>query len=173
MANSIEESAAELKRVYAILSADLEESRRYGQSNPTAFAHRTLIRTFFALVEGLSYQLRRYALTYADHDASLLSPQEIDKLKEVKSFLPTLQGVIFSIRCFAKVHHAQFEPDCDCAGWQAMQTTVEIRNALTHPKSIAGLEVQESQIEIEEQAAVWWKNTVTQMLESCREATEN
>ena len=47
-------ASVELKKVYSILAEDVEEARTYGQTNPSGFAHRSLFRATFALIEGLS-----------------------------------------------------------------------------------------------------------------------
>lgn len=115
MSEHIITATAELKKVFSILSDDVEEARRYGQNNPSDFAKRTLFRTYFALIEGLSYQFRKVSLTCAESKPNLLTPEEIFLLKEKKcklnkkgepddspDFQSILPNIIFSMRCYAK-----------------------------------------------------------------------
>jgi hypothetical protein len=181
----IEDATQDLKRVYSLLAGDVEAARAYGQADPSPFAHRTLFRTYFALIEGLSYQFRKVALACGERDPRLLSAQEIALLKEEKyslnkegepeattNFQKVLPNVLFSMHCYAKAHGASFQPDTSNHGWGAMQTFVTLRNGLEHPKSAADLELDESQIRSAAEAAAWWKQTVLQLLEICREADE-
>lgn len=115
MSEHIITATAELKKVFRILSDDVEEARRYGQNNPSDFANRTLFRTYFALIEGLSYQFRKVSLTCAEAKPNLLTLEEIFLLKEKKcklnkkgepddspDFQSILPNIIFSMRCYAK-----------------------------------------------------------------------
>ena len=117
-------ASVELKKVYSILAEDVEEARTYGQTNPSGFAHRSLFRATFALIEGLSFQFRSVSLACAAAMPQLLTTAEVSLLKEEKykldnkgtpkasaDFQKLLPNIFFSMRCYAKVHGATFEPD--------------------------------------------------------------
>jgi len=157
----------------------------YGKTDPSPFAHRTLFRSYFALVEGLCYQFRKIALACGEYDNRLLTPEEITLLREQKYSLnkkgipePTVEyhrllpSMLFSMRCYAKVHGASFEPDTSVQGWNSMQAFVQIRNGLEHPKSVADLELNDEQLRSAVEAATWWKATVLRLFEVCRESDE-
>ena len=185
MSECVIAATAELKKVFGILAADVEEARRYGQSNPSAFAHRTLFRTYFALIEGLSFQFRRVALACAEAKPGLLTPEEMSLLKEEKyklndkgepeaspEFQRLLPNVLFSMRCYAKVHGATFQPDTRKHGYGAMREFITLRNGLEHPKSAADLAQTDQQIRQAVEAAKWWKANVLRLLDTCREADD-
>lgn len=173
----------ELKLVYSILGADLDNALELGRRDQSQFAHRTLYRTYFAFVEGLAFQFRN--VTLASQDTDRLTSGELALLREEKfhldrkgvpearenfqSFLPNL---LFSIRCYAKNHGASYEPNTGDAGWEAMRKAVGIRDRLTHPKSAAGLEVAEIDAKQLVAAAAWWKRTLLEMFVACGEADE-
>jgi len=110
------EAVAQLKQVYSVLARDLDEIVEYGRSNPSPFAHRTLVRTHFALMKGFAYQLRQVTLA-SQELLSHLSAAEICLLKEERyainskghveprenyqNFLPSL---LFTIQCYLKNH---------------------------------------------------------------------
>jgi hypothetical protein len=185
MSEHIITATAELKKVFSILSDDVEEARCYGQNNPSHFAHRTLFRTYFSLIEGLSYQFRRVSLTYAEANPNLLTIEEIFLLKEKKcklnkkgeaddsfDFQPLLPNILFSMRCYAKIHGATFQPDLGNHGYEAMQEFVALRNGLEHPKSIADLVQTDAQIQQAVEAAQWWKTNVLKLFQVCKEADD-
>ena len=176
------EAVAQLKQVFSVLSRDLDEIVAYGKTNPSPFAHRTLVRTHFALMEGLAYQLRQVtlaSLAQTDH----LTAVEIALLKEERYALDTkgrpeprenyqtfLPNLLFTIQCYLKNHGATYQPNTGHHGWEAMRKFVEIRNRITHPKSDALLELTETDLKYVVDAASWWKATMLEMFTACAEA---
>lgn len=75
------EAVSQLKDVWAILSSDLDAAIQYGRITNTPYAQRAMVRTWFALVEGLSYQLRQVTLATLQN-TDFLSTSEIALLKE-------------------------------------------------------------------------------------------
>lgn len=71
----------QLKRVFTVLIKDVDEAVAYGRTNPSPFTHRTLVRTHFALVEGLAYRLRQVTLASLE-GTELLTLVEVAVLKE-------------------------------------------------------------------------------------------
>ena len=178
-------ASVELKKVYSILAEDVEEARTYGQTNPSGFAHRSLFRATFALIEGLSFQFRSVSLACAAAMPQLLTTAEVSLLKEEKykldnkgtpkasaDFQKLLPNIFFSMRCYAKVHGATFEPDTKNHGYESMQKFVSIRNGLEHPKSASNLENSDEDLRHAMEAVMWWKNEVFRLLQACDEADE-
>ncbi|HXG29588.1 MAG TPA: hypothetical protein VNJ47_12160 [Nevskiales bacterium] len=178
------EAVAQLQAVWGVLNADLECALAYGRQNNTAYAQRALVRAWFALVEGLSYQLRQVTLATL-HDTNILSASEIALLSEERyfvddkgrpktseQFLPFPQSLLFSIRAYAKNHGAQFEADTAQPGWSAMRRAVEVRNRVTHPKAAKSLSLSEEDLQSFSEAAAWWKATMLSMFAACNEADE-
>lgn len=176
----------ELKKVYNVLAEDVEEARAYGQSKPTGYAHRSLFRAAFALIEGLSFQFRTVSLTCADAMPQLLDTAEISLLKEEKyklsdkgtsltasEFQKLLPNILFSMRCYAKVHGATFDPDIGNHGYGSMKKFVVIRNGIEHPKSASALEHTDEDLRHASEAMTWWKKEVLRLLDTCGEADED
>jgi len=182
---SVEEGTAKLKEVYGILADDVEAARKLGQSDPSPFAHRTLIRTHFALIDGLSYQLRRVALACGLADSTVLTSDEMSLLTErqyklddkglpesspnYQRFLPSL---LFAMRCYAKVHGGSFSADTSVQGYASMKELVKIRNGLEHPKCATGLNLGDEQLKHALQAASWWKQNMLNLFQTCQKADE-
>ena len=178
------EAVDELKRVFTILNADLEAALQLGRANPDQFANRTLLRTYFAFVEGLAYQLRQ--VTIASLEGShLLTQAELALLKEERfqlnskgepecreNFQSVLPNLLFSIRCYVKNHGASYSPDTGHNGWESMRRAVAVRDRITHPKSASGLEITEEDVAHFTSAAAWWKRTLLEMFRACGEADQ-
>jgi hypothetical protein len=185
MNSKVVAASVELKKVYNILAEDVEEARTYGQKISSGFAHRSLFRATFALIEGLSFQFRSVSLACAAAMPQLLTTAEISLLKEEKykldnkgtpkasaDFQRLLPNIFFSMRCYAKVHGVIFEPDTKNHGYESMQKFVSIRNGLEHPKSASGLENSDEDLRHAMEAVIWWKNEVFRLLQACDEADE-
>ena len=173
-----------LKDIFRILNGDVDEAMAYGRSNPSEFAHRSLVRAHFALIEGLSFQLRQVTLASLI-DTDFLTSAEIALLREERysidssgnpktqevfnSFLPSL---LFSIRCYLKNHGASYQVNTTCDGWLSMQKAVKIRNRVTHPKNVESLELSDQDLKNFRDAAIWWKNTMLEMFSVCSDADE-
>lgn len=177
-------SVEELKRVFVVLANDLEFSLALGRVEPNQFAHRTLIRTFFAYVEGLAFQLRQVTLaTLAD--TSYLSAGELALLKEERfqlnhqgqpvpkeNFQSVLPNLLFSIHCYVKNHGATYQADTAHNGWESIKKAIAIRDRITHPKSAHGLNISDEDIRQFIDGAAWWKRTLLEMFTACGEADD-
>jgi hypothetical protein len=176
------EAVAQLQQVFSVLSRDLDEIVAYGRETPSPFAHRTLVRAHFALMEGLAYQLRQVTLATLDQTEHLTA-MEIALLKEERygldgkgrpqareNFQAFLPNLLFTIQCYLKNHGATYQPNTGHHGWEAMRKFVEIRNRITHPKSTSSLELTETDLKFVVEAASWWKATMLEMFAACAEA---
>lgn len=174
----------QLQQVWNILANDLDEILVYGRTNPSPFAHRTLVRTHFALIEGLSFQLRQVTLATLT-ETEFLKPEEIFLLKEERyslnplgmpeakdNFQTFLPSLLFSIRSYLKNHGATYQPDLSHHGWNAMRKAIAIRNRPTHPKSESCLVLSDEDLRNFVDAAAWWKKTLLEMFSACKEADD-
>lgn len=178
------EAVSQLKNVWAILNSDLDAAIQYVRKYNTQYAQRAMVRTWFALVEGLSYQLRQVTLASLQ-GTDFLSPSEVVLLNEMRhsvsdkgypktseQFLPFPQSLLFSIRAYVKNHGAKYEADMKLPGWSAMLHAAKVRNRVTHPKSVTALELSEEDLEAVVEAAKWWKATMLGMFSACKEADD-
>lgn len=172
----------ELKRVFVLLNEDLEEALKLGTLNPSQFAHRTLIRTYFAFVEGVAYQLRQVTMASLE-GTDLLTQGETALLREERfqlnskgepeakeNFQSTIPNLLFSVRCYVKNHGATYAPDTGHHGWESMKRAIAVRDRITHPKSATGLEITDEDVNHFVKGAVWWKRTLLEMFQACGEA---
>jgi hypothetical protein len=176
------ESVDELKRVYAVLNADLKMAQQATLKNPSEFNKRTLVRTCAALVEGLSYQLRQVTLASLK-DTNLLSEGELAILQQTKhqlsvqgqvrekdNFQSTLPMLLFTLRVYAKNHGASFSPNTFDNGWSCLRKAFTLRDRLMHPKSFEDLHVSDEAGADFTAGIQWWDSAVESLLAACEAA---
>lgn len=177
------DAVEQLKSVYGILSADMDAAVAYSDKHSSPFAHRTVVRTLFSLIEGLAFQLRQVTVASLEPHSGSLTTAELTLLREERYFLNNkgepetgenfqrfLPNLLFTIRSYGKNHGATFQADTSARGWQAMQHAVNIRNRITHPKSIADLTLSEQDQRHLIDASAWWKKTLFEMFDACDKA---
>lgn len=178
-----EEAVEELKRIFDVLVGDIEAIVNVDNFSANESAHRSLIRTHFAFMEGMLYQLRRVALATAYEHPNFFSFEEISilleknfrlnekgEISDIKSPGRFLPSMLFSFTTYAKLHGLSFRANKDGEGWAAMRKYVEIRNQLVHPKGMDDLDIDSEKIRISDTAAMWFKETLLKLLSECADA---
>jgi hypothetical protein len=173
------DAVEKLKRVYAVLSADVEDARNATCQNPTEFNKRTLVRTCAALVEGLAYQLRQVTLATLQ-GTDVLDEGELTILKETKcqlskqggveeraNFQSTLPMLLFRLRVYAKNHGAVYLPKTSDNGWGSLRKAFALRDRLMHPKSLQDLNVTDDSGADFAAGIKWWDDSVSELLSAC------
>ena len=176
------DAVEELKQVYSVLNADFVYAREAAIQNPTEFHKRTLVRTCFALIEGLAYQLRHVTLATLQ-DTDFLSEGELAVLKETMhrlnqsgdiedrdNFQTTLPMMLFTLRVYAKNHGACFEPKTSDNGWSCLKKAVKIRDRLMHPKSLQDLSITDDEGAIFSAGVSWWDHAMWDLFQVCEAA---
>ena len=177
----------EMRAVFEVLSNDIEEIREYGKSNKSEFAERTLLRTHFAFIEGMTHQLKLVALCAASEHPSIFTSKELTVLKEEQyslnkkgeietkdNYQKLMPMMLFTINCYTKAHGGNYKPKTGVHGWEAMKDYLKIRNNLMHPKSTSDLKLDDNKLKISIDAAEWFKKTMQEMFDNCSvDNTEN
>lgn len=171
-----------MMRIFRELADDLHIAQGYINSFPSPYAKRTLVRTFFALVEGISYQMRQLSLAYYRTDEKLLTLEDVyllcerqaglkrnGKPKKVSSpgrekMLPLL---LFTMKSYAKVNKTDFYPDTKSSDWQAMWEYVGIRNRVTHPKNSTALVIGASEQALFSKCGEWFEREFMRLVNQC------
>lgn len=153
------------------------------KSSPSPFADRTLVRTYLAMIEGLSHRMCNIAI-----EAETINPGKFDRRelailsgterglnrwgeittsgKYAKGPLPIL---VFSMDCFARVYAVSFVPNIrSCGhptpGFAALRRFVKLRNAVTHPKTPAAFNILPGQRASGNIAATWFKGEMLRLM---------
>lgn len=136
---------------------------------------RLIIRSAFATIDALAYRLKQVAfhsagvskLTAAERTLCAEESYELTSNGEAEirtarlRFLPNLR---FAFRIVAKAEGVDFSLDVSGAGWQSVQKGVQVRDRLTHPKSVADLMVTDDEARVAIAAFLWVEEQVRDWL---------
>jgi hypothetical protein len=136
------------------------------RQNEDQYLRRTTTRTSFALIEGTINNLNTTVLDAYKYGFITLTQNEIEKLEERKQlenggsrpfFLPLEKKVEFSIIIYAqKIGNIDFKIDSSSPEWKKFKFAIEIRNHLTHPKSLKDIEINEEKISLVLDSTLWF-----------------
>ena len=173
---------SELKKTYDILQKDVEKAVEEGKREASPYIRRAHIRAFFALVEGLIYQLKQICLQFSEYDDKLFIYSELALLREESyeihdngtivsrtKFIPILKNIKFAVKCYAKAHNSNFSLTTNENGWHSFICAVKIRNRITHPKRSADLTITDEDLTKIGEASAWYKDSIVALLKSCSE----
>ena len=166
----INASINEMNLMVEILFEDLITSAKL-LSGESQFSRRSYVRTLFALIEGMVYQMKRVALCAYEADQVEFNEAEISILKEEtyelttkgtaksrQGYPKTLENILFAFYVYGKVFKSIFEPDVRSNGWQSLQQAMKIRNRITHPKNINDMNISDEDIKILDNASKWFQD---------------
>ena len=148
----------------SILLSDVAEAQERVHENDTPTNRRDFIRSMFACIEGVYWQLKEDLLT----DVMLqLTDKERRKLSDARTVVgpsgETAQRdnhipVADTMRLLLKIlgrHLPDSTLKTDGPGWEAFKKCIVLRNRLVHPKSAADLEVSDDELELAERTYRW------------------
>lgn len=141
-----------------------------------AISRRLFVRSVIAFCEGVGFGLRstglsltrkRNNLSEVERWAAAERTYEMThsgKVVEKGAKLRTLPTIRFSFAVAAKAAGGSFCLDTSSRGWAALQSTLKVRNRLTHPRAKAELHVSESEARTALEAFGWFNNQVVAIL---------
>jgi hypothetical protein len=151
------------------------------------FLRRTMIRTFFAVVEGAIYALKDLIKIQSEFGYCDLRPKEYEKLIEreldddgkptsTNKFLKLKDNIKFAFHIYAeKAGGILFEFDFG-SGWAAFLDAIKIRDHLMHPKSRNRLPITDSDLATVETAHQWfnehWNRLLSDVKSAIRRSTQ-
>ncbi len=142
------------------------------------FWARAVVRSFFAWLEGYTFEMRSMALDAHRIGLSPLTEVELAILLEstyelddrahprVRSkFQPIERLMRFALTTLAKVY--DFEMTFLTSGdeWRKFQDTLRLRHRITHPKDVQALEINIDEIVMAMNAFTWCYHTYAQFFE--------
>lgn len=168
--NARGDSVIELKRVFTVLASDVGAAITLAEELDNRFSRRSLVPTLIAFIEGTTFQLASVCVASAPLEVRIFSADEFATLREEKGHHQCFKSRIkTALRCFAKIHDTTFEPQFDDV-WQALVNANNIRDRITHPKSMSALNVSDSNTRELAAASQWYQRTVEALQEACETA---
>ncbi|MPZ33744.1 MAG: hypothetical protein GEV13_22600 [Rhodospirillales bacterium] len=134
---------------------------------------RDLVRTAFAAIEGLHWQLKQDVLLHAFdalsmHERAAMSEEtylvdDRGNVNVVPRFLP-LPSAIRLVVQMVKRYRPAYQVDYGHQGWANLRSAVDIRNRLVHPKVIEDLVVSDREVEATLSGFYWVLALVIEVL---------
>lgn len=143
------------------------------------FYSRSLIRNFFAYVEGITYLMRYSVIKASDKKLIKLNKDTLAKLqeKEFDSITNTIGGktkfnsfkenLDISFRQFADAFGSGYKLNKNCMGWQIFNDMLSARHQITHPKSPESYILEEKIIKNMHKGALWFTESTRELINSC------
>ena len=149
------------------LLSDVSRANHDRRQADDAYARRTVVRTIFAALEGLTAFLKWNALERAQREPGLYSVAEVSLLREEsyglgkqgdctvqERFLPTLENLLFSYRmCTRDLAAPAF--NTQGSQWSQLAIAIRVRNRITHPRSLSDLTVSKAEVTRARLAFLW------------------
>ena len=168
----------ELGQQYERFSVDRELFREY------QFWSRTLLRAFFAHVEGLSYVMRRMVLWAHERGECELSIEEASLLREESYHYNVrrkrieardspnrfLENLLLAFDLFPRALGTEFKPQLSDHRWDSFQKALAARHAITHPKKVEEFILTGETILYLKESVVWFGQLIQDMLSAGFEA---
>ena len=140
-----------------VLIGDFVDAADRLKSSDNPVNRRSLVRATFSAVEGLLWGLKQEGFAHAVGWAALSIHEQAALLEEtfavdpngqVKSqprFLPTATSIRLTIRAAQRISPA-YTLDFSHPGWQRLQSAIDVRHRIIHPKDLASLTVTDEEI---------------------------
>jgi hypothetical protein len=149
------------------LIRDVLLAKTRAQAESDAESKRNVIRTIFASVEGLNWQLRQDLLgtdslrgVLSHHEIAALSDEiyvvnEKGEVVPQPRFIPLASSIRMVARIIAKVRPG-YALDYNDIGWTMLRKSIEVRNRIVHPKQFDDLTVSDDETTAAERGYFWF-----------------
>jgi hypothetical protein len=164
------------------IGADVEIAQKALAGSDSQFARRTLVRTVFAAVEGICWEIKWFV--YRQVEGELLPYERVavlgesyavfksGKISKKSNYMPTITLIRLLINLVKKFDQV-YEADLGGEGWSGFQHAVEVRNRITHPKRAIDLDVSDEDVIKTSAGYKWFMAFATQVLRSTVQFQEN
>lgn len=158
-----------------LLNDDLAEARELFRFCTPEFSTRTMVRTMAAEFETRIFLLGEFLieLHQTGKDSFQLTHEELHALKSEsisirrngelttsQRFFPFQERMLFVLKVAARLINPEGAPDMQNKNWPSVAKFISIRNRLTHPKTLADLEVTEEEIDDLNRAQDWIRESL-------------
>lgn len=182
-------AVVELSEVQESLGQDVLVCTKMLERDDGQFWRRTLVRTSFALIEGMVHRMKQLAFEVCLYEKISLSRAEVAMLQEEgyelndkgeaiskANYMHITKNVRFAFKLLARAYGVNHELKIDDAGWDNFKKALKIRDRLMHPKNSSDLVVDNADVSTVDKAVGWFGQHAhelqTKMVASLNERTE-
>ena len=159
--------------LFEVLSNDVIQCLKKLQTEDSQFWRRVFVRAVIALIEGQNYQLKLITLEACKHKQVSFSNADLALLKDEK-FVSLKDNLKFSFKTFALAFDLDYKLAIGVGDrWKSFITAIEIRNRLTHPKTVDQVLVTDKDLEEVKKAHDWFAQSITDLIGSYVLSLEN
>lgn len=178
----IDNQIRELEFMYNVLFEDCRAHMAIVKKDPTnQIWSRSFIRSSFAWVEGVIFQMRKICLFLAvvlkmdlskEEKEALMQSYGVPNEKGKKRRYPQFhEGVKFAFKMMSKVSRNGFELNCSGKEWQEFIAATEIRDRLMHPKTAKDLIINDVELALVANATAWLVNNYAPAMQRLKKTT--
>ena len=150
------------------------------QPNAVTYRDRAYAHALFALIEGVTYCMRRVLIAGAKQGRFAISTSDLRKLRETRAdttangneapgcakFLPIREGLKVTLRLWADCFGQELPANCFSGGaWAAVLRAIEVRHAVTHPKFAYDLVITNARLKDLKTTKSWMIRTMAHLLQ--------
>jgi hypothetical protein len=149
-----------------------------------SFWYRNLARASMAYVEGLLYVMRQLIVASEERDEIELTegerwlvkertfsfnPEAKDRKKRIKErgrFNRLSENFVLALDLFPRVFGSTYEVDFSGEGWRSMKSLIELRNSVTHPKTVEDVLLRADAPGMIQSATLWFLDVMKGIFQS-------
>jgi hypothetical protein len=150
-----------------VLGGDARQlERQFGQrseiayNDPAGGVHRLFVRAVFALIEAVVEQHKLLLLDLDENGAISLGNEVTQVLSEKKGYLPLRRKIEAVYRAAADAFGQPVDVQGDRHSWQTFMSAIEVRNRITHPKSVQQCQVRWEDLDIVRDSENWFRSNL-------------
>lgn len=151
--------------------------RELDQAEPQ-FRRRSYIRAVFALVEGVTFVMKQFALSVHERGDITFPPAELALLREEQydldkgtprtqqKFLKLADNLRFAFKTFAEAFRSTYTLNTSVPQWQLFTGAIDLRNRITHPKAPDDLIISDDEMGKIQEVAAWYRRVTDDLFRS-------
>lgn len=148
------------------------------------FWYRSLIRTFFAYVEGTTFLMRQIILwaheradiTLSDSEAMQLREERLvrdgESLKTCARYNTVLENVELAFKYFPAMFHSSYQLPKSDHRWGSFKSALKARDSITHPKQVEDYLLPAEVLRQLQESIVWFHESMRGVTKSCLNGTK-
>jgi hypothetical protein len=131
------------------------------QKQDTALNRRNFVRAAFAAIDGIIFYIKQDCLNRYKEAPYLYSPEELVQIFRKRSLDDSFH---FAVIMVTKKSMPEFKLDRESQNWRNFVTAKDIRNRITHPKTIKELGISDQDLRVVKAAFDWVNETAIEAL---------
>lgn len=160
-------SLERMVKIMGVLQSDTQQAQDLLTTERSPYARRTYVRTFFSMIDGLTYQLKQLALERESEGLVNFSPSERDQLREDTKFIRAPENIRLSLECLGRAYGSDYRPAYGNHRWGSLKRAIAIRHHVTHPKKLGDLEISDADLQIILDGMKWYHDNLCEVLRQC------